>query len=544
MPHVSPRYPVRPAPAHREERHEAVIAGGGLVGLTLALDLARRGVRTVLLDDDDTVSTGSRAICMAKRSLEIFGRLGLGRRMLDKGITWNRGRVFFQDRAIYGFDLLPEEGHEYPAFINLQQYYAEEWLVEACAATGLVDLRWRHAVAGVEPHPDGVTVRVAAPGGDYALQADWLLACDGAHSFVRRAMGLPFSGQVFQDRFLIADVVMKADFPTERWFWFDPPFHRGQSALLHKQPDGVWRIDLQLGRDADPEREREPERVIPRIRAMLGEDVPFELEWVSVYTFRCRRLERFVHGRVVFVGDSAHQVSPFGARGGNGGVQDADNLGWKLAAVLQGRAPESLVETYDMERIPAADENILHSTRSTSFISPSTEAARAYRDAVLTLTEQHEFARAMVNSGRLSRPSRLLASPLNVPDDGAWEAGVPPGAPAVDAPVLRDGQPDWLLRHIGADGGFTLLVFGERAEKQPGIATVLVNPGPVVAAPGVVVLEDPSGRAQSRYAAPPGGAILFRPDQHCCARFRTADQGRIAYAMRHALGLDQLAEAA
>ena len=543
MPHASPRYPVRPSPGGGE-RHGAVVAGGGLVGLTLALDLARHGVPTVLLDDDDTVSTGSRAICMAQRSLEIFGRLGLGRRMLDKGITWNRGRVFFQDREIYRFDLLPEQGYEYPAFINLQQYYAEEWLVEACAATGLVDLRWHHAVAGVEPRPDGVAVRVATPEGEYELDADWLLACDGARSFVRRAMGLPFAGHVFQDRFLIADVVMKADFPTERWFWFDPPFHRGQSALLHKQPDGVWRIDLQLGRDADPEREREPDRVIPRIRAMLGEDVPFELEWVSVYTFRCRRLERFVHGRVVFVGDSAHQVSPFGARGGNGGVQDADNLGWKLAAVLQGRAPERLVATYDSERVPAADENILHSTRSTSFITPKTEAARAYRDAVLTLAEQHDFARAMVNSGRLSRPSQLLASSLNIADDAAWEGGVPPGAPAVDAPVLRGGQPDWLLHHIGADGGFTLLVFGEHAEPQPGLATVLISPRPAAAAPGVVVLQDPSGLARSRYAAPPDGAILFRPDQHCCARIRTADPSRVTNALRHALGQDQFAEAA
>lgn len=543
MPHVSPRYPVRPAPGG-EERHGAVIAGGGLVGLTLALDLARRGVPTVLLDDDDTVSTGSRAICMAKRSLEIFGRLGLGRRMLDKGITWHRGRVFFQGREIYEFDLLPEQGHEYPAFINLQQYYAEEWLVEACAATGLVDLRWRHAAAGVEPRPDGVMVRVAAPGGGYALSADWLLACDGARSFVRRAMGLPFAGQVFQDRFLIADVVMKADFPTERWFWFDPPFHRGQSALLHKQPDGVWRIDLQLGRDADPEREREPERVIPRIRAMLGDDVPFELEWVSVYTFRCRRLEQFVHGRVVFVGDSAHQVSPFGARGGNSGVQDADNLGWKLAAVLQGQAPESLVATYDAERGPAADGNILNSTRSTDFITPKTQAARAYRDAVLTLAERHAFARPMVNSGRLSRPSVSPASPLNAPGSDSWEGGVIPGAPAVDAPVLRDGRADWLLRHVGADGGFTLLVFGDRAEPQPGAATVLVTPHPAAAAPGVVALHDQSGLARSRYAAPEGGAILLRPDQHCCARFRAADPGRVASALRHALGLGQFAEAA
>jgi 3-(3-hydroxy-phenyl)propionate hydroxylase len=553
MPHSSPRYPARPAPAHDERRrHGAVIAGGGLVGLTLALDLARRGIPSVLLDDDDTVSTGSRAICVAKRSLEIFGRLGLGERMLAKGVTWSRGRVFFQDRAIYEFDLLPEQGHEYPAFINLQQYYAEEWLVEACAATGLVDLRWRHEVAGVVPHPDGVALRVKTPGGDYALHANWLLACDGAHSFVRRAMGLPFTGRAFQDRFLIADVVMEAEFPAERWFWFDPPFHRGQSALLHKQPDGVWRIDLQLGPDADPEAERQPERVIPRIRAMLGSvlgpERAFELEWVSVYAFCCRRLERFVHGRVVFVGDSAHQVSPFGARGGNGGVQDADNLGWKLAAVLRGDAPERLIASYDAERIPAADANILNSTRSTDFITPKTQAARAYRDAVLMLAERHAFARPLVNSGRLSRPSRFPTSPLNAPGCDTWDAGpgggVPPGTPALDAPVLRDGRADWLLRHIGADGGFTLVVFGDAATPIPGLATVLVSPGPVPATPGVVVLEDQSGLAASRYAAPGGAAILFRPDQHCCARFRAYDPARVVAAMRHALGFDQIAAAA
>ena len=300
MPHTPPRYAAAPRPAPGGH-HAAVVVGGGLVGLTLALDLAQRGVPVVLLDEDDTVSTGSRAICMAKRSLEIFARLGLGPRMLDKGITWNIGRVFAGDRQLFQFDLLPEPGHEYPAFINLQQYYAEEWLVEACTATGLVDLRWKHAVAGVAPDSDGVTVTVATPEGAYALRADWLLAADGARSFVRRAMDLPFTGKTFQDRFLIADVVMQAPFPTERWFWFDPPFHRHQSALLHKQPDDVWRIDLQLGWDADPELERQPERVIPRVQAMLGPDARFTLEWVSVYTFRCRRLERFVHGRVVFV---------------------------------------------------------------------------------------------------------------------------------------------------------------------------------------------------------------------------------------------------
>ncbi|HEX3347338.1 MAG TPA: FAD-dependent oxidoreductase [Acetobacteraceae bacterium] len=519
-----PKFAYRPA-RDSGARHPVVIVGGGLVGLTVALDLAHHGVRSVLLDEDDTVSVGSRAICFAKRTLEIYGRLGIGARALAKGVTWNTGRVFFRDREVYQFNLLPDDGHEYPAFVNLQQYYVEHWLVEACEASGLVDLRWRSRIVGVENRPDGVDVTAQTPDGTYRLRADWLLACDGARSVVREGLGLPFVGQVFRDRFLIADVVMKADFPPERRFWFDPPFHPGGSVLLHRQADDVWRIDFQLGWDADPEAEKDPERVRARVRAMLGPDVPFELEWVSVYTFRCRRIERFVHGRTVLLGDAAHQVSPFGARGGNGGVQDADNLAWKLAAVLRGEAPVGLIETYDLERIPAADENILHSTRSTDFITPKSEAARAYRDAVLELSEHYAFARPLVNSGRLSRPAMLHDSKLNTPDDAAWEGGVPPGSPAVDAP-LGDGE--WLLRRLGGD--FAALVFDA--------------PRPVPQTPARVVFFAPDvggGRAAARYDARPGTTILFRPDQHVAARWRRFDPDAIAAAQRRALMTDDVA---
>ena len=151
---------------------------------------------------------------------------------------------------------------------------------------------------------------------------------------------------------------------TERWFWFDPPFHPGQSVLLHREADNVWRIDFQLGWDADPEAEKQPERVMPRIRAMLDSQgyaqIGFELEWVSVYTFPCRRMASFRHGRVLFAGDAAHQVSPFGARGANSGVQDADNLLWKLQLVLDGAAPAALLDSYSAERAFAADENLLN----------------------------------------------------------------------------------------------------------------------------------------------------------------------------------------
>jgi len=531
--YTQPRYAFRPPPGG-DETARVVIVGGGLVGLTAALDLARRGIASILLDDDDTISFGSRAICWAKRTLEIFGRLGLGQRFLEKGVTWNRGRVFHREKEAFAFDLLPEQGHEYPAFVNLQQYYAEEWLVEACAATGLVDLRWCSRVTGVENRPDGARLTIATPAGEYRLHAEWLLACDGARSTIRESLRLPFLGQVFRDRFLIADVTMRADFPTERWFWFDPPFHPGQSVLLHKQPDDVWRIDFQLGWEADPEAERDPARVRARVAAMLGPDVPFALEWVSVYSFRCRRIERFRHGRCIFLGDAAHQVSPFGARGGNGGVQDADNLCWKLAAVLDGQAPESLLDSYDQERVLAAEENILNSTRSTDFITPKNDAALAYRDAVLELAGGSAFARPLVNSGRLSRPAVLAGSALSSPDQGTWADGPVAGAPPPDAPVLADGAPDWLLRHLGGPS-CTLLAFAGAgippAEAPPGMVRVVVSE---VEREGA--LWDHSGMAQRRWGAAPGDAVLLRPDQHVAARFRAPTPAAIAAAAARVLG--------
>jgi len=385
-------------------RHPVLIVGAGPVGLCTAIDLARRGIPVVVLDDDTTVSTGSRAVCYAKRSLEILDRLGCADPVVSRGVSWSRGRVFLRDGEVYHFDLLPEPGHERPAFVNLQQYLLEDILVRQAMSLPALDLRWANRVTRIESDPSGVTVGIETPEGSYALACDWLVACDGARSPVRRMMGLESRGQVFHDRFLIADVLMKADYPTERWFWFDPPFHPGQSVLLHRQADHVWRVDFQLGWDADPELERQPSRVMPRLRAMLG-DRDFDLVWTSVYTFQCRRMDRFRHGRVLFAGDSAHQVSPFGARGANSGIQDADALAWRLAALVQAQASDAVLDHWAHEREAAADENILNSTRSTDFITPKSTAARTLRDATLELAAHLPFARRLVNSGRLSVPS-------------------------------------------------------------------------------------------------------------------------------------------
>lgn len=524
-----------------------VVVGAGPVGLSAAIDLAQGGTPVLLLDDDNTVSIGSRGVCYAKRTLEVLDRLGAGLPCVDKGVRWNVGRTFLREQEVYNFNLLPVADHERPGMINLQQYYLEEFLVRRARELPDLDLRFSNKVVGLEPQGDGALLQVETPEGRYTLAADWVIVADGARSPIRHMLGLDVQGKVFQDRFLIADVVMKADFPHERWFWFDPPFHRGQSVLLHRQADNVFRIDFQLGWQADPEEEKKPERVIARIQAMLGPAREFELEWVSVYTFQCRRMARFTHGRLLFVGDAAHQVSPFGARGANSGLQDTDNLCWKLQLVLAGKAPASLLDSYNDERTCAADENILNSTRSTDFITPKSATSLNFRNAVLELARQHPFARTLVNSGRLSVPSVLTASRLNTPDACVWVGDMVPGAPADDAPVRMDGQDTWLLRQLG--GGFVLLVYGadpaalahahaaawQALAQAPVPVTVkIVTPTQGAQAPGWPVLQDACGRVAERFDATQGSCYLMRPDQHVVARWRSFDADAVCTALARA----------
>jgi 3-(3-hydroxy-phenyl)propionate hydroxylase len=414
---------------------------------------------------------------------------------------------------VYRFDLLPEEGHKMPAFINLQQYYAEAYLVDRVQELPLIDLRWRNKVVGLEQHNDHAAVEIETPDGRYKLKSDFVIACDGARSALRGFVGAEFSGESFNDQFLIADVKMTAAFPTERWFWFDPPFHSGQSALLHRQPDDVWRIDLQLGPDADPAVERLPENVRPRIERMLGHS-EFEFEWISIYKFQCRRMQRFIHGRVIFAGDSAHQVSPFGARGANSGLEDAENLAWKLALVLRGKAAVSLLDSYESERSAAADENIRASTRSTDFIAPHSNHERRMRHAVLRLAKEVNFARRMVNGGRLATPS-TYNTPLSTSDVDTWRAGPPPGAPIVDAPLTAtNGDRVYLTEAFkAACDNFVLLESGNGSALDP-LDCHCISIGPN--AP----LRDTSGLFAKRYDASDGSAYLLRPDGYVAARFR------------------------
>ena len=530
----------------RDGHYPVIVVGAGPVGLTAAIDLAHQGQPVLLLDDDDTVSIGSRGVCYAKRTLEVLDRIGCDNRFVDKGVSWDVGRTFFGEGEVFNFNLRPQAQHLRPGMINLQQYYLEQYLIERTGDVPQLEKRFKHKVIAVTPGDDKVTLRVETPDGAYTLTTDWLVVADGARSPIRTMLGLDIEGKVFMDRFLIADVVMAADFPAERWFWFDPPFHRNQSVLLHKQADNVWRIDFQLGWQADPVEEKKPENVIPRIKAMLGDEREFELEWVSVYTFQCRRMNQFNHGRVLFVGDAAHQVSPFGARGANSGIQDTDNLAWKLKLVMDGKAPAALLDTYGEERGYAADENLMNSTRSTDFITPKSTTSKVFRNAVLQLAAKYPFARTLVNSGRLSVPSWLATSSLNTPDGDVFEGQMIPGAPLADAPIEAAGQPGWLLHQLGnrfqllhyVDDASTLdektaLALAQLAQAAIAIEAIIVAPRGQAPA-GLKTLIDTDGCIAQRYDLRPGTTYLVRPDQHVAARWRALDASKIKAAVARA----------
>jgi 3-(3-hydroxy-phenyl)propionate hydroxylase len=384
-------------------------------------------------------------------------------------------------------------------------------------------MRFRNKLLAVTPGPDGVAVEVETPDGRYTLDAEWLVACDGVRSTVRHLLDLPYPGEVFHDRFLIADIRLLSELPKERRFWFYPPFHPTNSVLLHRQADNVLRVDFQLGPDADPEEEKKPENIDRRLRQMFGPEARWEHEWTSVYTFTCRMMERFVHGRVIFAGDAAHVVSPFGARGGNGAIADVDNLAWKLARVLGKTSPLSLLDSYCSERRAAARENILNSTRSTDFITPKFAASRALRDATLSLARDFPFARALINSGRLSVPTVQPDSPLDTADtDTDWVRGPSPGRAMLDAPIGRHGE-GWLIDRLGAD--FTVLTFAD-----PDTPVTDFPPGTT----GVRIAGD--GLARQRYDGRPGTTYLIRPDRYVAARWRRFDGAAIAAAIGRATG--------
>jgi 2-polyprenyl-6-methoxyphenol hydroxylase-like FAD-dependent oxidoreductase len=372
------------------------------VGLTLALELARFDVPSVVLDSKPGLeAVGSRSMVIARHTIETFLRLGCGQKVLAKGVALTSARTYFRDIELFCIDFPRPERGEMPRFVNLQQTYVEEYLYELVARSPLIDVRWGSEATGLAQDGGGVTITLRD---GQTLRGPYAVGCDGPHSTVRNLAGIAFAGRSFDDRFLIADVRAELPFPTERRFFFDPPHNPGRQILIHPQPDSEWRIDWQVPSQTDAEAERASGRLDERIRAVVGE-APYELTWLTAYRFHERVASRFRAGRVFLAGDAAHLFAPFGARGMNSGIEDARNLGWKLALVLAGEASDALLESYDGERRPAAQENLKVTSATMRFMAPPTRLHRAVRNAILRASVRSRRARRFVNSGKLAEPA-------------------------------------------------------------------------------------------------------------------------------------------
>jgi 3-(3-hydroxy-phenyl)propionate hydroxylase len=508
-----------------------LIAGGGPVGLTLAALLARQGVPATVVEADDGYCTGSRAICISRRSLEILGWAGIDRPVVEKGLGWQAGRSFHRTREVLHFRMPAEPGDRFAPMVNIQQFYVEQYAHEAALRLGAA-VRWSTRIRAVRPRADHVEVDVQAAGGIETLRARWLVACDGGRSTVREELGLRLEGVQYNGRYVIVDVEQETQRPVERLAWFDPPSNPGSTILMHRQPDNVWRIDYQLRDDEDPEEAVKPENVLPRVEShlrMIGETAPWRPLWISIYNAKCLTLGSYRAGRVLFAGDAAHLVPIFGVRGLNSGLDDAGNLAWKLARVIGGQAPEGLLDSYTEERLHATRENIAYGAKSTEFMAPPDFAFRLMREATLRLAASEPRVRSLINP-RQSAPVGYVGSSLRAPDPDAARLGLcaAPGLPAPDAPVLAAEGAGHLSTRFGRS--FVLLAFADSAPawaespRMDDLAVITLARG---GAPRDGLLVDAEGLARARYGATEGSAWLIRPDGYVLARWARPDRASV-----------------
>ncbi len=549
-------------------RHEpVVIAGGGPVGLTLSALLAGYGIRSLVIEADESYCTGSRAICVSRRSQEILHWAGATEAVRAKSMPWAGGRSYWRDQEVLHFQMPHEPTQRFAPMVNIQQFYVEQYVHLAAQEHGdFSEILWRTKLVKVDNRDDGPLVTIEdANGHQRLIKADYLIACDGGRSTVRDQLGLQLEGVQYEGKYVIVDIEQDTQRPVERLAWFDPPSNPGSTILMHRQPDNIWRVDYQVRDDEDPIEAVKPENVLPRVRShleMIGERAPWKALWISIYNAKCLTLPSYRYGRTLFAGDAGHLVPIFGVRGLNSGLDDAGNLAWKLALVLQGNADESLLESYSIERVHATRENIHYGAKSTEFMAPPSYGFALMREAALRLASIGSAAKTLINP-RQSTPIEYVASPLNGADSRCClakaneamsatpelqaraenETILRPGMPAPEAVLMSSHGHKHLTEYFGQ--GFLLLVFDSAS-------AVLMPPGDLFAGSGLSavrvlviapqasanarefegVVVDHDGQAYQRYGATEGQAFLVRPDGYLMAVWDTLDLDQVLQTMR------------
>ena len=532
-----------------QDRKKVVIVGSGPAGMVTALELARHGVASVILESELQVSQGSRAIVFTRRSMEILQQVGVASKMLENGLPWQFGNSYYRGQRVFRMESPHDDDDRFGPMLNIQQQYMEQYLYEACEASPLIDFRWGNKLQSFTQSETSAQLQVDTPEGPYALETEWLIAADGGRSGVRQALGLQMEGASYEGLFVIADIKIDLPLPTERLAFFDPEWNPGNTILMHREPHGIWRLDYQLPPGETPEQALEPESLKTRINAQLAmigyADTPWEMDWSSVYSARTLTLPSYVHQRTLFVGDAAHLLPIFGVRGANTAFQDAQSLGWHLAMVVNGAAPESFLQNYSRERVGAAREIIDEAGKSTRFMAPPSKGFRLLRDAVLSLSLTQLFVRPLYH-WRTSRPHAYSNSSLNSPcdDNTLFAAGLSHGEPPQN---VRLDQNDFLLDHVG--NAFDLLYFSEKTEIAPDVLDTIqaiksagiplrltqIVKTPLSQAQDIdLVLIDKAGAIYKKYGIQSdGAAYLLRPDQHVCARWLQLDGVRLQKTFAH-----------
>jgi 3-(3-hydroxy-phenyl)propionate hydroxylase len=532
-----------------QERKKVAIVGSGPAGMVTALELARHGVPSVVLSAELQFSQGSRAICFTRRSMEILQQVGVAERMTAGGLPWRFGNSFYRNQLCFRMEAPQDPDDRFYPIINVQQQFMEEYLHDACTANPLIDFRWGNKVVQVAQQDGYAVATVDTPEGEYQLETNWLVDASGGRSAIRSAMNLEMEGASYEGFFVIADIKVDLPLPTERLAYFDPEWNPGNTILMHREPNGIWRVDYQLPEGETPEEALRPESLKARIDAQLAmigfPGIDWEMDWSSVYSARTLTLTDYVHGNVIFTGDAAHLLPIFGVRGANTGFQDAQSLGWQLAHTVKGLGGPQLLANYSAERVGAAREIIAESGKSVRFMTPPTQGFKLLRNAVLSLSLQNEFVRPLYH-WRTSRPHEYTHSLLNSrgDDNALFTDGPAHGAPPRN---IRLGANDFLLDHVG--GGFDLIYFttGDampaplldvvNAARTKGVALRITAVGAAQPVTGAdQTFADADDHFRQRYGVQAdGAAYLLRPDQHVCARWLTLDAVRLQAALNAAL---------